>query len=115
MSKMNYKIDASGKVLGRLAAEIAVFLRGKNQAGFLRYIDSGNIVEVENVKNLKFTGKKPLQKIYFRHSGFPGGLRAQKLEDKFKKDPSDVLRQAVYGMLPKNRTRAKVIKRLKIR
>lgn len=111
---MQYKIDATGKILGRLAVELAVLLRGKNQPGFLRHIDAGNFAEVENVKNLKFTGKKPLQKIYFRHSGYPGGLRAQKLEDKFKKDPASVLRSAVYGMLPKNRTRAKTIKRLKI-
>ncbi len=111
---MIYKIDATGKILGRLAAELAVLLRGKGNPGFLRHIDAGNSVEVENIKNLKFTGKKPQQKIYWRHSGYPGGLRAQTLEDKFKNDPASVLRQAVYGMLPKNRTRAKVIKRLKI-
>lgn len=111
---MTYQIDATGKILGRLAAEIAVILRGKAKPGFLRYIDSGDAVEVANVEKIKFTGKKSQQKIYFKHSGYPGGLRAQKLEDKFKKDPASVLRQAVYGMLPKNRTRDKIIKRLKI-
>jgi len=114
MKGKTYKIDASGKVLGRLAAEIAVLLRGKGNPSFLRYVDGGNSVEVENAKDIKFIGKKLQQKKYFRHSGYPGGLKTQKLEDKFKNDPTSVLRQAVYGMLPKNKTRARIIKRLKI-
>lgn len=101
--------------MGRLAAEIAVLLRGKNNPGFLRHIAAENIIEVENVKDLRFSGKKLQQKIYFKHSGYPGGLKAQKLADKFKKDPTGVLRGAVYGMLPKNRTRDKIIRRLKIK
>jgi large subunit ribosomal protein L13 len=114
MEGKNHKIDAAGQVFGRLASQIAVFLRGKHKASFLRYLDSGDGVAVFNVKKLKFTGKKFKQKEYFRHSGYPGGLYRQTLEEKFKKNPAKVLRDAVFGMLPKNRTRAKVIKRLKI-
>ncbi|OGZ33497.1 MAG: 50S ribosomal protein L13 [Candidatus Portnoybacteria bacterium RBG_13_41_18] len=114
MEKKIHKIDASGKVLGRLATQIAVLLRGKGKVNFLRYIDSGDFVEVVNAQNIKVTGKKMTQKIYYTHSLYPGGLKAQKLEVKFAKNPGLVLRQAVYGMLPKNKTRNKIIKRLKI-
>ena len=109
-----HKVDASGKSLGRLAAQIAVLLRGKGKAVFVRHIDMGDQVEVYNAKNLKFTGKKLEQKIYYKHSGYPGGLTKKSLGEKFEKDPSWVLRQAVLGMLPKNKTRSKTIKRLKI-
>jgi len=108
-----HKIDASGQILGRLAVQIAVLLRGKGKADFQRHIDNGDEIEVYNIEKLRFTGEKTTQKIYYRHSGYPGGLSKKSLEDKFFKDPSDVLRQAVLGMLPKNKTRAKIIKRLK--
>jgi len=114
MEQKIHKIDASSKILGRLATEVAVLLRGKQKAGFLRHIDSGDAVRVFNVEKLKFSGKKLNQKIYYKHSGYPGGLRREKLVDKFVKDPAGVLRQAVLGMLPKNKTRAKIIKRLRI-
>lgn len=114
MEQKIHKIDASGQILGRLAVSVAVLLRGKNKAGFLRHIDKGDEVEVFNVEKISFTGKKMEQKIYYRHSGYPGGLKEETLERKFLKDPSSVLRQAVLGMLPKNRTRAKLIKKLKI-
>lgn len=100
--------------MGRLAAEVAVLLRGKQKAGFLRHVDSSDGVEVFNVERLRFSGKKMRQKIYYTHSGYPGGLHQEKLEDKFRKNPAGVLRRAVLGMLPKNKTRAKIIKRLKI-
>lgn len=114
METKTHEIDASGKILGRLAAEVAVLLRGKQKAGFLRHIDAGDSVEVFNVEKLKFSGKKLRQKIYYKHSGYLGGLHQEKLEDKFKKSPAQVFRLAVLGMLPKNKTRAKIIKRLKI-
>lgn len=114
MERIVHKIDASGQTLGRLATQIAVLLRGKGKPGFLRHIDLGDTVEVSNIGNLKFSGKKLQQKIYWRHSGHLGGLKGMKLKDKLEKNPGDILRQAVYGMLPKNRTRDKVIKRLKI-
>lgn len=112
--RKTHKIDASGKALGRLAAEIAVLLRGKGKANFQRHLDLGDGVEVSNIEKLKFTGKKFKQKEYFKHSGYPGGLIKRTLEEKFTKDPVQVLRHAVFGMLPKNKTRAKTIKRLKI-
>ncbi len=114
MSQETHKIDASGKILGRLATQVAILLRGKNKPVFLRYKDSGDTVEVFNADKLKFTGKKLKQKIYFRHSGYPGGLTAISLEKKLSKNPAQVLRQAVLGMLPKNKTRAKIIKRLRV-
>ncbi|MFH0852495.1 MAG: 50S ribosomal protein L13 [bacterium] len=109
-----HKIDATGKILGRLAADVSVLLRGKGKPSFLKHVDAGDIVEVSGVEKLKFSGKKLRQKIYYKHSGYPGGLRKETLEKKFAKNPAEVLRLAVLGMLPKNKTRAKVIKRLKI-
>lgn len=115
MTRNTHKIDASGEVLGRLAVKIAVLLRGKQKPGFLKYLDDGDEVEVVNAGKISFTGKKAAQKIYYRHSGYPGGLKAETLEKKFAKNPAEVLRLAVVGMLPKNRTRSKIIKRLKIK
>ncbi len=112
MEQKIYKIDATGKVLGRLAASLAVILRGKQKAQFERHIDRGDKVEVANVSKIKYTENKAKQKIYYRHSGYPGGLGRQTLENKFKNNPAQVLRQAVYGMLPKNKTRAQLIKKL---
>jgi large subunit ribosomal protein L13 len=112
--KKSHKIDARDQILGRLAVRVAVLLRGKGKAEFLRHIDMGDEVEVFNAKDMKFSGKKETQKIFYKHSGYMGGLHKRSLGEKFKKNPSDVLRQAVFGMLPKNRTRSKIIKRLKI-
>lgn len=109
-----YTLDAKGKVLGRLATEIAVLLRGKNTPNFLPRITPENIVKVANTDLIKFTGKKLKQKFYRHHSGYPGGLKSAKLEDLFAKDSRLVLKQAVYGMFPKNRTRDKTIKNLKL-
>lgn len=114
MEKKDYQIDASGKILGRLAREVAVFLRGKDQPDFLPYLEPKNIVKVFNVEKMRFTGKKMKQKMYYRHSGYPGGLKAEKLEVLFARDPKKVLQEAVLGMLPKNRLRSRIIKNLKI-
>ncbi len=113
--KQVYKIDAQGKAIGRLASEIAILLRGKNSADFLYHEDKGNVVEVENIKKVKFTGKKLDQKKYYHYSGYPGGLKEEKLRQLFQKNPGEVLRQAVYRMLPKNKLRDKMIKRLLIK
>ncbi|MBI4708815.1 MAG: 50S ribosomal protein L13 [Candidatus Portnoybacteria bacterium] len=115
MEQKTHKIDAKDQILGRLAVKVAVLLRGKGKPAFLRYLDAGDRVEVSNIEKIKFTGKKLKQKSYWRHSGYPGGLKEESLEKVFEKDPAKVLRQAVLGMLPKNRTRAKIIKRLIIR
>lgn len=109
-----HSIDASSKPLGRMASEIAVLLRGKNKPGFVPYKDEGDFVVVKNIKRLKVTGKKMRQKAYFHHTGYIGHLKKETMQEVFAKDPAEVLRRAVLGMLPKNKIRAKMIKRLKI-
>ena len=108
-----HKIDAAGKVLGRLATQIAVLLRGKGRPDFRPNQDSGDFVVVKNVDKIKVTGKKMEQKKYYRHSGYPGGLKETSLKKLFEKSPAEVLRKAVFGMLPRNKLRAIQIKRLK--
>lgn len=108
-----HTIDATSQPLGRLAARIAVLLRGKNKPFFAPNKDVGDFVRVKNVVKIKFTGKKFEQKVYFRYSGYPGGLKKRQLKELFQRDPALVLRRAVYGMLPKNKLRAQQIKRLK--
>lgn len=108
-----HKIDAEGKVLGRLAAKISVLLRGKNKPDFAPYKEGGDFVIVKNVDKIKFTGKKFEQKKYYRHSGYPGGLKETPLKKVFQSRPQEVLREAILGMLPKNKLRARMIKRLK--
>lgn len=114
MKRETHTIDATDRVLGRLASEVAVLLRGKNKPDFAPHKDIGDFVIVKNVKNLKITGKKMEQKEYFRHSGFLGGVRFIPLKKIFKENPAEVFKKAVYGMLPKNKLRAKMIKRLKV-
>ncbi len=113
MERKTHAIDAKNRILGRLATEIAVFLRGKHKKDFVPYKDMGDIVMVKNIEKLKFTGKKMDQKKYYRHSGYLGSLKEITLKDLFKKNPPEVLKKAVYGMLPKNKLRPKQIKRLK--
>ena len=113
MERKTHTIDATGKVLGRLATEIAVLLRGKQKSDFVPYRDMGDFVIVKNVSKLKITGKKIEQKKYFHHSGFLGGVKEIPLKKIFKTDPAEVLKKAVFGMLPKNKLRAEQIKRLK--
>lgn len=107
------KIDAEGKILGRLASEISLILRGKNKPDFAPNVDSGDIVEVSNVDKIKVTGKKLVQKSYFNFSGYPGGIKGTSLRDKISQNPKFVLRHAVYLMLPKNKLRNEIIKKLK--
>jgi large subunit ribosomal protein L13 len=106
------KIDATNKVLGRLATEIAKILQGKHQPGFRPEKSGEEIVEIENVNKIKITGKKIQQKVYWKHSGYPGGIKKITLKELFEKKPEEVLKRAVWGMLPKNRLRKKRIKRL---
>jgi large subunit ribosomal protein L13 len=110
-----HKFDAEGKTVGRLSTQIALILRGKNKPEYQPNLDMGDIVEVKNVGKLKFTGKKLAQKKYFRYSGYPGGLKTALMRDVFAKDPGSVLKRAVRDMLPPNRTRPKLLKRLIIR
>jgi len=113
MQRKTHTIDATGKVLGRLAAEIAVLLRGKYKPDFAPYKDEGDFVVVKNIGQLKFTGKKIDQKKYYHHSGYLGGLKEKSLKELLEKNPSEILKKAVWGMLPRNKLREKMIKRLK--
>lgn len=115
MERKTQTIDATDKSLGRLASEIVNLLRGKDKPDFLPSADRGDFVIVKNVEKLRLTGKKLKEKRYFRHSGYPGGLKEIKLETLFKENPQEVLRKAVWGMLPKNKLRKKIIKRLKFK
>ncbi len=105
-------IDAKNQILGRMATQIACLLRGKNDPDFLPYLDKGKEITVINTDKIKVTGKKMKQKIYAHHSGYPGGIKEIPLEKMMEKDSREVIKKAVYGMLPKNKLRDKMIKRL---
>jgi len=109
-----HTLDAQGKILGRLASEIAVLLQGKHKPTFRPNIDAGDFVNVINIKDLKFTGQKLTSKTYFYYTGYPGGERFKKLRDTFEKNPAWVLFKAVKNMLPRNKLRAKMIQRLTV-
>jgi len=110
--RVKHKIDAAGKVPGRLASEIAILLMGKHKVSYQPYLDEGDFIEVANVAQLKFSGKKLENKIYYSHSQNPGGLKAQRLSKKFLENPSALFKKMVYQMLPKNKLRKDMIKRL---
>lgn len=109
-----HTIDAAGQNLGRLAVKVAVLLRGKDKPEFVPYKDVGDFVVIQNIKNMGFSGKKLEQKKYYRHSGFLGGLKEKPMGELFEERPDEVLRKAVWGMLPKNKLRKEQIKRLKV-
>ena len=113
MEQKTHTIDASGKVLGRLATEIAILLRGKQKPTFVPYKEMGDFVVVKNTNKIKLTGKKAEQKVYYHHTGFLGGLKETPIKKLLKENPKEILRKAVFGMLPKNKLRAQQIKRLK--
>ncbi|MFH1509689.1 MAG: 50S ribosomal protein L13 [Candidatus Nealsonbacteria bacterium] len=113
METKTHTIDAEGKILGKLAVEVSLLLRGKDKVGYAPYKDMGDVVIIKNVEKMKFTGKKLAQKTYYRHSGYLGSLKETVLEDLLKKKPNEVLRKAVVGMLPKNKLSHKLINRLK--
>jgi large subunit ribosomal protein L13 len=106
--------DAEGKILGRLASDVAQRLRGKNNPGFVPYADTGDFVVVVNIEKVVLTGKKMDQKIYYHHSGFIGGLKSITAKKLKEKKPEELLRQAVKGMLPKNSLGRKLNKKLKV-
>ena len=109
-----YVVDAQGKILGRLASEIAKILRGKHKPIYVPHLDCGDYVIVVNAEKVRVTGKKLDQKFYYRHSGYPGGLKSINLRDQLQKHPTRVLEAAVRGMLPKNRLGRAMIKKLKV-
>ena len=107
-------IDSSSMPLGKLAVVIADKLMGKSKVTYTPHIDNGDYVVVVNAKNLVVTGDKMTKKMYYRHSGFPGGIKGLKLEEVIEKDPAVAIREAVKGMLPKNKLSADRMARLKI-
>ena len=109
-----YLVDAEGKTLGRLATQIADTLRGKRKPKYTPHVDTGDFVIVVNAEKIQVTGNKLDQKRYYRHSGYPGGLRSRTLREQLDRRPTEVLRVAVKGMLPKNRLARQQITKLKI-
>jgi large subunit ribosomal protein L13 len=109
-----YLVDAEGKTLGRLATQIADTLRGKQKPQYTPHVDTGDFVVVVNAEKIQVTGNKLDQKRYYRHSGYPGGLRSRTLREQLERRPTEVLRVAVKGMLPKNRLARQQLTKLKI-
>jgi large subunit ribosomal protein L13 len=107
-------IDATDKTLGRIATQVANLLMGKHKPLYASHIDTGDYVVVINAAKVKVTGKKTEQNVYYRHSGYPGGLKSQRLEELFSKDPARVMELAVKGMLPHNRLGRAMLKKLKV-
>ena len=109
-----YIIDASEASLGRVASAVAKTLSGKNKVTFTPHVDAGDHVVVINAANLKVTGAKLKQKMYYHYSGYPGGLKEQNLTQLMEKDPAKAIQNAVYGMLPKNKLRPAMMQRLRV-
>ena len=107
-------IDASGKTLGRLATQIANLLMGKHKPTYVPYLDTGDYVIVLNAAKVRVTGKKAKQKTYYRHSGYPGGIKAETFENMLAAHPTRVIEHAVKGMLPHNRLGRAMFKKLKV-
>ncbi len=107
-------IDLKGKILGRAASDIALLLMGKNKPNFVRNLDMGDFVVVINAKEFKVTGNKEKLKKYYRHSGFPGGFKAETLGNLRQRKPQDVIIHAVSGMIPQNKLKDKMLSRLHV-
>jgi large subunit ribosomal protein L13 len=109
-----YVVDADGQTLGRLAAEIARVLRGKSKPQYTPHVDTGDFVVVVNAERIAVTGRKAEQKVYRRHSGYPGGLKTTSYEQLLERQPTEILRKAVKGMMPKTRLARQQLRKLKI-
>jgi large subunit ribosomal protein L13 len=109
-----YVVDADGETLGRLATRIADTLRGKRKPQYAPHVDTGDFVVVVNCERVRVTGKKLEQKRYYRHTGYPGGIRERTLAEQLARRPEEVIRHAVRGMLPANRIGRAQLKKLKI-
>jgi large subunit ribosomal protein L13 len=107
-------VDASGKTLGRLATQVADALRGKRKPDYTPHLDVGDFVIVVNAERISVTGRKREQKLYYRHSGYPGGLRSRTLAEMLERRPEEVVRRAVKGMLPRNRLGRAQLRKLKV-
>ena len=109
-----YLMDCSGKKLGRLSVQVANILRGKNKPEYTPNSDIGDFVVLVNAKKIEVTGNKAENKIYYRHTGYPGGIKKISFKDQLDKDPEKLIRDAAKGMLPKNRLNRQIIKKLKV-
>ena len=107
-------VDANGKTLGRLATQIADLLRGKRKPEYTPHIDTGDFIVVVNAEKIRVTGDKMAQKVYWRHSGYPGGIKSRTLAEMLDRRPEEVIRKAVKGMLPRNRLARAQLRKLKI-
>ena len=114
IEKKWWVINAEGKTLGRLATEVAVLLRGKRKPEFAHFVDCGDFVVVINAEKVNVTGKKLEQKKYYSHSGYPGGLKVKTLKELLDTKPEEVVRKAVWGMIPKGKLGRAVYKKLKV-
>jgi large subunit ribosomal protein L13 len=107
-------VNAEGKILGRLATEVADLLRGKKKPQFTSHLDTGDFVVVVNAEKVKVTGRKLDQKTYYSHSQYPGGIKAETLKDLLERKPEEVIKRAVWGMIPKGKLGRAVYKKLKV-
>lgn len=114
IGKKWWLIDADGRTLGRLATEVATLLRGKRKPEFAPFIDCGDFVVVVNAEKINVTGKKIEQKKYYSHSGYPGGIKVKTLKELLETKPEEVVRKAVWGMIPKGKLGRAVYKKLKV-
>lgn len=109
-----YVVDAEGKTLGRLATQLADVLRGKRKPDFTPHIDTGDFIVVVNAEKIRVTGDKMNSKIYWRHSGYPGGIKSRTLGEMLEKQPEEVIRKAVRGMLPRTKLGRQQLMKLKV-
>jgi large subunit ribosomal protein L13 len=114
IEKKWWLVDADGKVLGRLATEVAILLRGKRKPEFAHFLDSGDFVIVINAERIQVTGKKIEQKKYYSHSGYPGGIKEKTFKELLETKPEEIIKKAVWGMIPKNRLGRAAYKKLKV-
>jgi large subunit ribosomal protein L13 len=114
LEKSWFVVDAEGQTLGRLATRVADTLRGKRKPQYTPHVDTGDFVVVVNAEKVSVTGKKLDDKIYYRHSGYPGGLKARSLREELERRPTEVIRKAVKGMLPRNRLGRAQLRKLKV-
>jgi len=114
IEKKWWLVNAEGKILGRLATKIVILLRGKNKPRFSNFLDTGDFVIVINAERVSVTGRKLEKKEYYSHSQYPGGLKTEVLKELLEKKPEEVIKRAVWGMIPKNKLGRAVYKKLKV-
>ena len=114
IKRARYLVDASAVVLGKLATKVAVYLRGKHKPLFTPHVDCGDYIVVVNAEKIKVSGRKLEQKKYYSHSGYPGGIKEETLKDLLERKPEEVIKKAVWGMIPKGKLGRALYKKLKV-